>query len=1219
MKLLLPPHTVRAICTMRTSSIQAILLLFFSLILGLQSVTAKDFSLAHLTVEYTETPMGIDIEKPRFAWQMQSSERDVRQSAYRLVVKDPHGNIQWDTDRVESDDALAIIYQGIDLKPRTRYHWTVEVWDADGDNQKMTSWFETGLMHSEESAWMGAQWIGGGNEDMVLESHYLSVFKVQYDLQLDEHSATTKAAFVFGANDHRLLNRDMNIMGVQTDRNGHFIAVELDVSAVDGSDEGLARVKIYRVGYSEEDKIDQPLHDLEVPLALVDQENKYQMHHFLLECVFGTVNIYLDGDQEENRLGEIQDGFFGKGGLNLNPMGSGGDFISFPMLADIGFQMNARQEALFSNLIVRHHRSPSNIIFSEELSENEYQGIFSPLDNHLFQVADKGYQVKGGQSGIFLVSNPSRNAMPMMRTEFNTEKIIAQARLYITARGVYECFINGQRVSDDVFNPGLTQYNKSHLYQTYDVSEMVHGGDNALGVRLGEGWWSGNYTFRGENWNFFGDRQSLLALLIVTYEDGSQKIVTTNDQDWQYYDDGPIRYGSFFQGEVYDARKEVGIEGWTQRGFDDQQWEPAVEVGIDSTAYLGMIRTNEVSYGNFKLIGQFGENAKVIKELTAQEVTEVRPGVFVYDMGQNMVGIPSITLSDREAGDTIRMRFAEVLYPDLDEYGDNVGMVMLENIRGAYTHDLYVTKEGDNVIEPTFTFHGYRYMEITGLEGPLAVENVKGKVISSIHELAADYETSNEKVNRLFQNIVWSQYGNFLSIPTDCPQRNERMGWSGDISVFGRTSTYLANVDQFFRRHMLAMRDAQYPDGRYADVAPADNGFGGILWGSAGMTVAWETYLQYADRALLEEHYSSMKTYMDFLEKGIDEKTGVQAAGMLGDWLSPEGNKNDNTLLFSAYYVFDLEIMARTAEILGFDEDASSYWQQYEDRKQHFNATYFDPQEGKTLKSGFEAPRFGGPPSSASDETNGPQYMDTQVSYAVPLGLGVFNEENAKAAAARLVEIIQSPTVDDAGVTRPANSLMTGFIGTAWISKALSDHGYDDVAYTLLQNEAYPSWLYPVTQGATTIWERLNSYTHEEGFGGNNSMNSFNHYSFGAVGQWLMAYSLGIERGEPGFQEFVLQPTPDKDGNMQWAKGYYDSMYGRIESSWSLDGQQWTCQVVIPPNTTATMYLPTSDKNSVKEMGQSIDESSGLMVEGYEDGELKMRLGSGSYQFTAML
>ncbi|MBN1820700.1 MAG: family 78 glycoside hydrolase catalytic domain [Prolixibacteraceae bacterium] len=1170
-----------------------------------------------------ETHLGIDIQQPHFSWQMETPDnfRGCFQTAYHLVVTDQSGEQVWDSGKQEKSESIGIKYEGASLKPETRYNWTVTVWDQNGDQASLSSWFETGLMNTKMDAWEGAKWIGGGPDDMVLYSHYLSVFKIEYTLQLDKTSGSTKAGFIYGANDDRLLNKDFNIYGIESAKNENYIKLELDISELGKVTSGKAKLKIYRVGYSPDDSAQTPFKEFEISESIISESNKYDPHRIFMESVFGTTSVYIDGISNENKITSAGNSFFGPSGVNLNPVGSGGDYIAFPMVADIGFCVDPDQEAFFSDVVIKNYREPSNILFKENLKESEYDGIYSEFIKDMnsgITVSEGKYHLIGNENGCFYVADPSHNSMPVLRTSFVPDKKIKKARLYVTSRGIYEIYLNGEKVGSDYFNPGHTQYNKTHMYQTYDVTTMLNPGkENIIGAMLGEGWWSGNFSFSGNNWNFYGDRQSLLAKLEITFSDGTTKSVVTNDTDWKYFNNGPVQYGSFFQGEVYDARKESEIQGWKNPGYNDEGWENASEINLEGTAYMnestgGFGAGTSLNYNDFKLIGQIGKNASVIKELKAQSVTEVRPGIFVYDMGQNMVGIPKIEIPNGQEGQQIRLRYAEVLYPDLEEYGDLSGMIMLENIRAALAQDIYILKDGTNIIQPHFTFHGYRYIEITGIEKALPVESVKGLVISSIKNLTASYNTSNDKVNRLFENIVWSQYGNFLSIPTDCPQRNERMGWSGDLSVFSRTATYLAQVSPFLNRHMIAMRDDQTQSAKFTDIAPGGGGFGGLLWGSAGITVPWEVYQQYNDIGILEDNYEAMKAYMLHLNNSINPQTGLCTDVQLGDWLGPQVNKLGADYLATAYHIFDLGIMQQVASVLGKNYDLDLFTQMLNERKSFFNTNFINS-ENKTLGIAGGM-RFGG-------NSNPPEYQlaDTQTSYAVGLATGAFNDEEIPVMAENLAKSIERENIDDSGILLPSYSLMTGFIGTAWISKALSDNGYIEHAYKLLQQESYPSWLYPVDQGATSIWERLNSYTKENGFGGNNSMNSFNHYSFGAVGQWMMAYSLGIQRDVPGFKHFILQPEPDPTGKMKWAEGYYDSMYGRINSRWEVNENTLNYSATVPANTKSTLYLPTNSLESVKEGGRPVNEVPAIKFIKFEKGKAVMELESGSYNFQSDL
>jgi alpha-L-rhamnosidase len=1166
-------------------------------------------SVKEMKVEYTTTPLGIDVKSPLFSWQIHAdaNERGISQSAYQVVVKDPSGKIVWDSGKKNTSGSLAILYAGEPLGAATRYDWTVTVWDQGGKSMSESSWFETGLMDPSQSAWSGAQWIGGGDQDLVFQPHYLTVFRVGYTIKLDQKSKTTRASFILGANDSRLLDKNKNIFNIQSARDQSYIKFELDISSVDASGLGLAQLNVYRAGYHPDDSASRPLFVAAIPQNLINNENKYAPHTFWLESVFGTTTVYVDSKDLDHKLTPVRTvktPSGGRAGFNLNPVGQGGDYISFPLLADIGFSMDPGQKAEFSDVEVTNLRQPSNSLFRED-PDADYDGIYSGFTGSGLSISNGKYLIEGGKEGVFFVADPSRNSMPMLRTEFSTSGKVSSARLYVTARGIYEIQINGTKVGDDYFNPGLTQYNKTHMYQAFDVTPfIVSGGSNAIGAWLGEGWWSGNITFTGSNWNYFGDRQSLLAKLVIRMEDGTETVITTNDRDWKYFGDGPLVYGSFFQGEMYDAEKESSIKGWTTAGFNDKSWKKAVEIPLDGTAFQGEMQgfggtKTSLMFEKVDLIGQVGENAGVVRELVAKGVEEVRPGVFVYDMGQNMVGIPQIKVSGLTPGTKITLRFAEVRYPARAEYGENAGMIMIENIRAALTQDIYIAKGGDETIQPRFTFHGYRFLEITGMDRAIPAASVKGLVISSAHELSADYETSDPKVNRLWQNIIWSTLGNFLSIPTDCPQRNERMGWSGDLSVFSRTSTYVLNANQFLKRHLMGMRDVQSSEGRFTDVAPLGGGFGGLLWGSAGMTVPWEIYLQYGDTVVLSGHYDAMKAYMDYLANTINAETGLTSESRLGDWLGPQNNQVGTPLIVTAYHVFDLDIMRRVAGILGRTDDVAKYSKIYEERKHFFNKTFVND-EKKTLQ---------GP---------GGKISDTQTSYAVGLALGAFNEENIPYMIKNLAESVRRENTDDGGTLRPSFSLMTGFIGTAWISSALSQNGFSDLAYLLLLNDKYPSWLYAIDQGATTIWERLNGYTVENGFGGNNSMNSFNHYSFGAVGQWMMANSLGIQRDVPGFNRFVLAPEPDPSGKMIFAKGHYDSMYGTITSNWESKGNTLIYKATVPANTIARLVLPAIMEKSITEGGKPVRRAKGVTFEKMENGKAYYELRSGTYEFESV-
>ncbi|MGE5419149.1 MAG: family 78 glycoside hydrolase catalytic domain [Chloroflexota bacterium] len=1197
------------------------------------SPVAAQTRIEKLMVEYAPAPLGIDVKQPRFSWQMVAPDgkRGYFQSSFQIVVKDPSGTIVWDSKKISEGNSVGIKYAGSLLRPSTRYEWSVTAWDQKGKPSTASSWFETGLMNPGIEAWDGAEWIGGSSDDLVLFSQYLIIYSVQYRLTLEPGS--TRASFIYGANDPRLMDKNKNIYQVEKKKNESYIKVELDISGVDGRDSGMAKINIYRSGYKDTDISGKPIRTFHILPQFINNDNKYSEHLIQFSSIFGQISLMLDGSASFIKVAPpasqaTQQGppeFGGRqtgASVNLNPVGNGGNYIPFGMLCDIGFSVDAGQKAAFSQIVVTNNRVPNNVLFREDLSVNKYQGIYSEYasDPSSGLKAENGkIRIDGGTKGLFIVADPGRNSSPMLRTVFQAQdKAIKSARLYVTARGIYEIFMNGERVGEDYYNPGLTQYNVTHLYQTYDVKDLLRKGENAVGAMLGEGWWSGLLSF-GNIWNHFGDRQSLLAKIVITYDDGTSQVITTNGRDWKYYNNGPVVYSSLDMGEFYDATREKAVEGWTAAGYNDENWKEADIVPLDGTTFTGSSKDRDgtvttFNFEKFSLTGQIGNNAGIYKVLTAKSVNEVRKGVFVYNMGQNIVGVPRIQFSKGTEGKKITLRFSEMLYPDLKESGANVGMLMTENYRAALSQDIYVMKDGSQTYQPRFTSHGFQYIEITGIESALPLESVQCVAISSVRELSADYSTSNEKVNKLWSNLVWSNIDNFLTIPTDCPQRNERMGWSGDINVFSRTASYVSNADQFFRRHMFAMRDVQLPAGKFTDVAPVGGGFGGVLWGSAGIVVPWETYLQYGDRGILEENYPAMLKYMDYLETTVDPKTGISSDGQLGDWLGPQNNQLGSGYLVAAYHAYDLGIMMKVAALLGNISDAQKFTSLYEKRKEFFNSKFVNSDK-KALGLIGGGRGFGGQAATPPEL----KVADVQTAYAVGLAMDLFNEENKPFMIRNLAEAVKRQNKDDGGVLRPENSLMTGFIGTAWISKSLSDNGLTAHAYKLLQNNKYPSWIYPIEQGATTIWERLNGYTVENGFGGNNSMNSFNHYSFGAVGQWMIAYSLGIQREVPGFRRFILQPEPDPTGEMKWARGFYDSMYGKIFSSWKVENGVLTYEATVPANTTATLYLPASSFESVTENGKKPSKARGLTFIKYENGKAVYELNPGSYRFSSGL
>ncbi len=1139
------------------------LFLLALLTLWLPSVEAWGITtLTDLKVEYQTNPLGIDVSQPRFNWQMASDRYGAAQSAYQLLVATDEaglrsGEYYYDSGKRVSDRSVGIVYEGPALKPSTRYYWTVKVWDEQGQpvESDEKAWFETGLLGS---GWSGARWIGSSKAPL---SKYRSQFVLDYDVEIAEGS--DRATFVFGARDDR-----------------NYVMAELDLN-------GSGGVPCFRLSHVTEGKLVEDAS--ENVSAIIPSSSKREKHHIRLDVTTAQyalkyfVDVWIDGKKLENtsltpeeKAQKNRPNFWGglEGAFTIYPYPKG-DLIYLCRLYSIGFKQPAGQTATFSNIV---------------LSEKAW-------DTELYR-SSKIYTEKGTDRLNVWFPGADRSA-PMLRKTIMIRKPIASARLYATARGIYEFSLNGKRVGNDYLNPGWTDYRYRFMYNTYDVTDLLRQGENGLGAQLGTGWWSDHNGFMTGWQDQYGTHLSLLGKLLVKYTDGTSEVFVT-DESWKCYDQGPIIENSLQNGEEYDARKEV--LGWTEPGFDDSSWKTATRfaspaVSVKLQAYVGSPIRNHVT-------------------LTAQSMAEPLPGVYVYDMGQNMVGVPRLKMRGEE-GQEIIIRFGEMNYPTtiptdpiapytIEMYKEKQGQVYTDNYRSALSTDRYIFR-GDaagETYEPRFTFHGFRYIEIHGLKEPLPLEDVKGIVLESIGEQTSAYETSDERVNRLYQNIVWGQRGNFLSVPTDCPQRDERMGWTGDAQVFARAATYNMNVDPFYTRWLYTLRDNQSADGNFPNYAPvvgfppygAEPGAGAMGWTEAGIIVPWQVYQQYGDLRILEEHYPAMLAYMDYLERRAVDY--VQPFGGFGDWLAIEGT--NSMLTNTAYSAYDAMIMEQVAAALGKESDQRRFRALYEKIKDSFNRHFVDA-EGRTFAPA--ASSIFGESSIASwpgQDPNDAKRVDTQTSYVVPLQFDLFNEHNKPLALKHLLENIE----------KHGYKLTTGFIGTPYLNLVLSENGYDEVAYRLFEQTAYPSWLYPVLQGATTIWERWNSYTLVNGFGPVD-MNSFNHYSYGAIEEWMMAYSIGIQRDEdfPGYKHILLQPRIG--GSFGYIRGHYDSVYGRIASGWSKQGDRTIYESIVPANTTATLYLPTISDNAIKiELGKE-----GATFEGVRDGKAVYHLKSGVYRF----
>ncbi|MFD2144569.1 glycoside hydrolase family 78 protein [Mucilaginibacter antarcticus] len=751
---------------------------------------------------------------------------------------------------------------------------------------------------------------------------------------------------------------------------------------------------------------------------------------------------------------------------------------------------------------------------------------------------------------------------PMFRKGFATGKKIKSATAYITAHGIYEAHINGQRVGTDYLTPGYTSYNKRIQYQAYDVTNLLKSGANAVGASLGSGWYRGIYGI-GTRKEIYGKDIALLMQINITYADGSTEVIGT-DNTWKT-STGEVRYAEIYMGSTIDARMEQ--KGWATAGFDDAKWT-AVSVQ---------------NYPKNVLIATANETVKKKEGFKALKILATPKGEKVIDFGQNLVGWVKFKVSGK-AGDKIVISHAEVM--------DKAGNFYTDNLRDAKCINTFILKGGaQETFEPKFTWQGFRFIRIEGYPGDIKLEDFEAIAIYSDMPVTGTFATSNPMINQLQHNIEWGQRGNFIDIPTDCPQRDERLGWTGDAQVFSRTATYNMNVHTFFDKWMKDLALDQYKDGSVPHVIPDafDNGKpsgggGSAGWSDAATIIPWNMYLAYGDKDILAAQYPSMKAWVECM-KGRSRNNLWNTGSHFGDWLFfTRNDDNDGTaaitskyLIAQCFYAYSTQILVNTAKVLGNTQDVATYTKLLAEVKQAFNNEYVT--------------------------ANGLISSDTQTAYTLALQFDMLPENLRPQAAKRLAD----------NVRRYGNHLTTGFLGTPYLANALSRFGYADVAFKLLLQDSYPSWLYPIKMGATTIWERWNGI-HPDGTLEVPSMNSYNHYAYGAIGDWMYRTVAGIDTkaDQVGYKGITIKPTIG--GNFTKVDANYETPYGKVTSSWKVEGGNFVLDVVIPPNTTATVYVPTKGAGAVTEGGKPVTKS-GEQVEGYT----AVNVGSGNYHFSTSM
>jgi alpha-L-rhamnosidase len=761
---------------------------------------------------------------------------------------------------------------------------------------------------------------------------------------------------------------------------------------------------------------------------------------------------------------------------------------------------------------------------------------------------------------------------PLLRRSLRLDGPIRRATVYVTALGLYELHINGARVGDHVLAPEWTDYHRRVQYQTYDVTPLLRPGDNALAALLGDGWYAGriglsNIVPGGPDRGIYGPRPALMLRLEVERADGSVETVVS-DGAWRRAPESFVRSSDILDGETVDARLES--DGWDRPGFDDSGWAAAKVLSLKSPA----------------LVAQPNEPIRVTREVKPVSLKQVEAGVFIYDLGQNLVGWCRLKLK-APAGTEVTLRHAEVLEPD--------GSLYTANLRGAPQIDRYTCRGGDEeAFEPRFTYHGFRYVEVSGLPKKPALRDLVARVFHSSSPEVGSFECSDPELNRLWQNVLWTQRANLMSSPTDCPQRDERLGWMGDIQSFCQTGLFNMDLAAFLTKWLRDVRDAQTKDGRFPDFAPHPFGpeerfSGAPAWSDAGVFVPWTLYLNTGDHRILEEQFEAARRWVEFVRgknpdllwrnaRGNDYNDWLNAdTQVLEDW-PKQGGAVPPEVLATAFFARSTELVSRMADVLGRSKEAKQYGELARGIREAFNRAYVSP-EGRVQG-------------------------DTQAGYALALSFDLLPEALRPAALGFMVE----------GLKPYRGHLSTGIQTTHRLMQELTRGGRTDVAYELLNQRTIPSWRYTVEHGATTIWERWDGWVEGRGYQ-DPGMNSFNHWALGAVGEWMMRVIGGLNSDEshPGWRRFLLKPQPG--GGLTWARVAYDSPRGRIGLNWKQEGATLHLEVSVPPSTTAEVHVPASEGSQVKESGQPAGASPWLRHLRRQDGCEVYEVSSGDYRF----
>lgn len=753
----------------------------------------------------------------------------------------------------------------------------------------------------------------------------------------------------------------------------------------------------------------------------------------------------------------------------------------------------------------------------------------------------------------------NQEACPMLRKAFEVKEKVKTARVYATALGLYELHLNGSRIGDCLFTPGWTSYHNRLQYQTYDVTSQLKSGVNVMGAILGKGWYNGQIGWNGAH-AFYGKDQALLLQMHILYEDGTEEALFS-DNGWMS-STGPILMSEIYHGETYDARLEK--KGWSQPEYDSTGWQ-----GVDL-----------YSYTMDTLVAQENVPVRIIQEIEPISIIKTPACETVIDFGQNMTGWVRFSV-EGPAGSVVTLKHAEVL--------DSQGNFYTENLRGAKQTITYILKgESVEYYEPHFSFQGFRYVCVEGYPGEILPKQFIGRVIHSDMEETGSFMCSNDLVNQLQHNILWGQKGNFLDVPTDCPQRDERLGWTGDAQMFIRTACFNMNTAPFFAKWLRDLYAEQSLDKGISFVVPNvldEKGYSSSAWGDAATICPWTLYLCYGDERILEQQVESMKMWVEYIRKQGDSPYLWNTGFHFGDWLGLDSKPDSyigatsTDFIATAFYAYSTHILVKTARVLGRQKDVMCYEELYVNILAHFRKEFVTP--------------------------NGRLVVETQTAHVLALMFDLVEEKDRKRTIETLARLIKDNK----------NHLTTGFVGTPYLCHVLSNNGYNDLAYELLQQIDYPSWLYQITKGATTIWEHWDGIK-EDGTFWSKDMNSFNHYAYGAIGDWLYKVVAGLDTDHknPGYKHIIIRPHT---GNgLTFARARLQSMYGEIRSEWETTSTGMKMLVAVPANTTATVILPGAVKEDVFEHCKNLDAAEGIEKHEQIKEGVRLEIGSGAYEFS---